>query len=572
MYVHLLSQGLVAKHGPCSFRTNLSEEVKFPILSRNDDDNRSSSITYHQRNAHSTTTYADMEVALVSWQYFGQKYASSASLSSLWMELQKVTIRRAELVYTFNKDDVLYVEINNVKRFIANADYTWRQLVNTVVEAINISCKDLKLPTRAKVQQATDAHLPASDENVIEGIQFKSLSGDNTIRFSENIVTILSIGGLFLSGSIVARGVHDVNCFFTIKNTTTSYTRIIDDIIIFPRGCVITSNNPHQPRFEIVAGMWSLSSFQRVIQAYFSDTFVLRREGIWRDKSRMNERAYIAQLVVYQSGEAKGRAGDPKAMYFNEELCRLFRIREANASTSQTYADGSNLLNEWRLYLYVPMTVDYSPKIMVQLDSDTYNKANASYSDFLLSLTNLVSRSATNGLQFLRFYVFDKTDKPYITHCATTDGTRWIIRPSPDLSEMLGFRPTGDGWLMFGAYQPDDFQNLPRHHMEGNLTINQDYIPVPDIGKIPNFWIFTDIIRDQLVAGSKLPLLRVLPNNAPEENKFWVETCDPYYLPVNKSRISSITVTVTAGPNAMDTPIDLAHPVILVLHFRPVTP
>lgn len=137
---------------------------------------------------------------------------------------------------------------------------------------------------------------------------------------------------------------------------------------------------------------------------------------------------------------------------------------------------------------------------------------------------------------------------------------------------MLGFEPTFDGWFLFGAHFPPSYRSLPLYHLEGSIRVVEDKVVLPDIASIPNFWIFSDIVQEQMVGSTKVPLLRVVPNNAPEENRFWVETCDPYYIPVNKTRVSSISITVAAGPGNLSAPMDLSHPVILILHFRPIPP
>ena len=225
MYVHLMSEGLVPKNGPCSFRTVLSEEISFPVVSYSNNTGENIS-TYPQR-----TSYADMEVALLSWQYFGQRYDSNVTLSSLSMQVQKCTISTAELVCTFNKDEMMYVEINDKRKIVMCADYTWVGFVDAVVVAINEACSELKIRAAAKV---VHSHLPAS-ETSIDGIQFIHLYGGDKIRFSDKIVTILSASSMLLSGVVIPAGADNVNCFYVVKNTTSKYSTVIDDIIVFPK-------------------------------------------------------------------------------------------------------------------------------------------------------------------------------------------------------------------------------------------------------------------------------------------------------------------------------------------------
>lgn len=90
-------------------------------------------------------------------------------------------------------------------------------------------------------------------------------------------------------------------------------------------------------------------------------------------------------------------------------------------------------------------------------------------------------------------------------------------------------------------------------------------------GGIPCFWIFSDVVQDQHVGSKQLPLLRVVANNAPEDS-FWIEAFDPYYLPVNKRHVNTITIYVCSEADIKDESlVHLQNPVLAVLHFRPLS-
>ena len=85
------------------------------------------------------------------------------------------------------------------------------------------------------------------------------------------------------------------------------------------------------------------------------------------------------------------------------------------------------------------------------------------------------------------------------------------------------------------------------------------------------FWILSDVVEDQIVGDKLLPLLRILPNNAPP-NVWHVETCDAYYLPVARKHISTIEIRIQNGgffdTTDNNSTIVFERDVVVVLHFR----
>ena len=91
-------------------------------------------------------------------------------------------------------------------------------------------------------------------------------------------------------------------------------------------------------------------------------------------------------------------------------------------------------------------------------------------------------------------------------------------------------------------------------------------------GAISSFWIYTDIVEEQFVGSHKQRLLRVVANNATEGN-YYIETLDPYYLPLRCNRVQAIGIDVCTGAGGcnLGSEVYLDNPVVLVLHFSPCT-
>ena len=93
-------------------------------------------------------------------------------------------------------------------------------------------------------------------------------------------------------------------------------------------------------------------------------------------------------------------------------------------------------------------------------------------------------------------------------------------------------------------------EHAPHHLLEGR--------------NMPAFWVYSNIIGEQLVGEQCITLLRVVPNNA-AENTPHMESLDAQYLPLATRCINSIKIKICAGPTGELVQFD--SELTCILHF-----
>ena len=82
---------------------------------------------------------------------------------------------------------------------------------------------------------------------------------------------------------------------------------------------------------------------------------------------------------------------------------------------------------------------------------------------------------------------------------------------------------------------------------------------------------FLDIIEDQIVGSQLKPLLCIVPNNAPQDVKYWIENLDPHYVLVKRKIMSSIKIKLCNNEDENQVShIDSSTSVTAKLHFRKI--
>ena len=89
--------------------------------------------------------------------------------------------------------------------------------------------------------------------------------------------------------------------------------------------------------------------------------------------------------------------------------------------------------------------------------------------------------------------------------------------------------------------------------------------PLLETHGMPSFWMFTNIITEQLVENQYLPLLRIIPNNA-SENVSQIEAIEGQYISLSVRRISAITIKICNEAD-IDEIVPFDNDVVCILHF-----
>jgi hypothetical protein len=533
MYIHLTSEGLVSKNAPCSFRTVLSQELNF-----------------------GDTEY---EVALVSWHYYGQKFLTHLPFEDdRSIELQKCSVKEVELVWQWDSGNAqeLFVEINNTKVALREADYTWNNFRLAVVNSFASLFYRLKLGTRIELKNS--------------GIQFYYLSGNTNIKFSAKLVEILGLNShMSTTGLTVPADVDAGNFHIKTFNKVKKYGRTINDIIIFPEGCIIKSTETFS--ITLVAGEWSIANFERLIQRIFGvESFNITYRSIYSSRTHDGYKYFVIAIASHNPMLSVG-----KQLFFNDKLQQVFNIRHDSPQNQRELSrelrnrqdpENINFLKYSEIGIEFVWQVEKRPVRKIILNQSMFSNA-ASMCD---ALTKSLSKN-TDGEKIFNFYIDKSSKVACIEHAETKNGIRWMLRPSQSIINKLGFTNYIDTSLPWFAHS-SNYVKQPNFSLSA-FTYTAKGVPSEESsimnGGLPNFWIYCDVIQDQCVGEKQQPLLRIIANNAPEET-FWIESCDPYYFPVNKCRINAISIDVWSGSRvSTGTLVHLENPILAVLHFRP---
>jgi len=548
MYVYLSSEGLVGKNEACTYRTILSEKLDFGD--------------------------SEYEVALVSWQYYGQKFATHLRYEHERMiELQKCIARTDTLIWQWNMNvEELWIEINDSRESFQAGDYTWQGFLDNFISHFRALTIRLRIPTN--IQQTRS------------GFQLLNVPSGTKLKFGRKICDLLGIDRNYCALGLTFPSQINMNMeYMTITSPLSKpdmFSIDIKDIIEFHRGAHITTDKNESDKFDLVRGIWSLADFEKLVQTKFEPTFIIVCQEVFVSTS----------ATEFQSGNNEDRPPNfwtlgyishnnkmsGKKLFFSRRLIHDLGITWAtryqpNLNSQFPISNwwdwpSINILLHDRIYFHMPWLVDREePVKKIYINQSTFSSTQS----LLATLTKTVSSSAgTDGKNIFKFYLND-AQKVCIEHATTKDGVRWLMRPSSQILKKLGFdiwnkEKRSMQWLGFGS------QNLEKCNKKLVLTSfdmlanNEPNGDVLYTDSLPNFWIFCDVIQDQHVGSRQLPLLRNVANNAPEDN-FWIEPCDPYYLPVNKKQVNAITVTV-CGRASLDAVIHLENPVLVILHFR----
>ena len=82
------------------------------------------------------------------------------------------------------------------------------------------------------------------------------------------------------------------------------------------------------------------------------------------------------------------------------------------------------------------------------------------------------------------------------------------------------------------------------------------------VSQVPNFYLYTNIIRYQYVGDAVAPLLRIV-----QSNKSFQQFTQPYYLPINRDILQTINIRV-CDAEGKEIEFDKEDRVVCVLHFR----
>lgn len=307
-----------------------------------------------------------------------------------------------------------------------------------------------------------------------------------------------------------------------------------------------------EKNIRLSPGWWSVSLFCQAIKEMIDLT------PMWTEMNEHDGRA-MGQFKTTVSEETRAKhEQDVTYLVFSKDLNDALGITEQNLRL--THYDSIDFSVE--MFWDTPnpaITLILPKKVYVTIHDliDALNKsiANALLGDWILWFTLL---SQQNGESAYRTKVQHRFQS-----------NTWKINLSHEVFYRLGLSVTNsdDEWLTLNSKL---LRNSGKPHDKiptiGNLMYTTS---LHDAGiGMPAFWIFTDIIEDQIVGNTLKPLLCIVPNNT-QDTKYWIENVDPHYVSVRNRKLSSINIKICNSDDENHV-TQLDGITTVILHFRKI--
>ena len=436
----------------------------------------------------------DYEVALVSFQYYGQKWGSLNDVDRKILTRQWVPLKKSWALTW--KNDEIYVEVNKLQTNFVSRNYD-------LADAKSALFKFLK-----------DAFAVAGatfEENNNRWVLTNATSKPFTFLISKKLTKLANWPPTFSSTFTMPKG----NIYLSIPELSVSVKS--KELFVIPENkpCTVMVNDENQSvqsqMLNLAPGFWDMDLLMDAVKTRLNvelkiieQTTQMKKDGGW-------ERRLSVQFTLDAN----------KTVTFNPNLKQILNI--PNGPISQ-----NGQMVEFRFDIVHHFT---EPKEL-KLKRPSFS----SWSKLCGEINDLINTEC--GKKVVQFeYVVDETEtrlNPEVAPSKTIEVTgydsNYSFKLSDGLCTKLCFPRMVGKWFVMDD-KPYDSDNL-------TSDLNSDMINA--------FWVYCDCIADQLVGDRQINLLRILPNNAPE-NVWYIETVDPYYYPLVRGQLSTIKITVCNG-------------------------
>jgi hypothetical protein len=187
------------------------------------------------------------------------------------------------------------------------------------------------------------------------------------------------------------------------------------------------------------------------------------------------------------------------------------------------------------------------------------------------AICNHINQTIKENNQNQQLFTFSLMNNNYVKVVAKFKGAYKLNMESSLLDKLALRGPKVEAdktsWLTFttsyvivgyNITQLQDFSNANPQEKSGLLVAKA----------ISAFWLYTNIILEQVVGDRSIPLLRIVPNTAAEGTAH-MEALDAQYLPVNTKRLSAINIRICNGNSQELVAFD--NDVTCILHFKRVS-
>ena len=479
-------------------------------------------------------TEGDWEVALVSFQYYGQKWGTIPKDQRIVKLRHKLPITKT-FVLTWNVllHQTYYFTFRDIHYYIPIGNYDREDLINTIFTVLKDAYKQF---------EKLEITLVTTSVEKKREIHFDMLSGANAVEFtflpSPNLQQLFNWSDVHISNmnTITLKSILPVDNI--ISPTGTDCTTVYSNLLIFP------------------------STLKQIkIKIDDSPTVLSLGNGVWT-ATWLSEYIDINTRVKFNFGDdyIRERPADGKWRVWGP--CTVWHAARYQASIDLETSLALGL--DRNSFPHSPNRRDFGfdLKTATTITEVIINRSTYSnYSSLCDEVTQVVNRYAGKEVVEVKFNMGTRTIRPPAEYIPTLVpdnnitvkmvNDQWEMQLSAKLCEYLGMGAHMNKWFTAA-------ETIKSPRLDGELTLSNSIIGA--------FWVYADCIEEQVVGSTLKPLLRVMANSA-TVGAWYVEILDGYYLPVRGGRrIDTIKVWVCGGEDIQH--LVFEEDILCILHFR----
>lgn len=493
----------------------------------------------------------DWQVALTGFQYTGQKWGHLSAAEQI-IGIQHISPSKTEIVISVKKmeedaklnngQSTFWIKFGtNEASYMPMENYGCSDLKQRIVDTYASATVSAKKPTKLEFKDNGQIVI-SKDLNTVMKIQ---ISPALVKLFSIEPEDIGSMHGYILPDLIET--VHfsykdppSIESTYDVFNATSETTMTLYGV-----------NNASGYIYNIGKGNWTPSLFAEYINSnsrpYIRIEFINRQEIITENNDVIVSGNFVIEAMVdIGNFEVK----------FGGHLTDLLFI------TGLTQLRGNPRRKVMFNYKLTIKAVEQKP-IMSKLSKTSFGSVES-----LCNHINQTIASIAGGQEVINF----RLDNGDVVKIAATQKHAYKLNIASSLLRKLGITgyvgnttltSTSEAiWISFTSGEISGYSISNIQDMSVTLPSTPSGLLIAKA--ISAFWVYTDIIVDQIVGNESVPLLRIVPNTA-DEGTAHMAVLDPQYIPLNNKRLSSINIKICNGSSEELVPFD--SEVTCVLHF-----
>ena len=493
----------------------------------------------------------DWQVALTGFQYTGQKWGHLSSAEQT-LGIQHISPSKTKIVTSLKKMEEDATLNNNQSTF-------WIKFGTDEASYMpmeNYGCSDLK-------QQIVDTYASATASvNKPTKLEFKD---NGQIVISKNLNTVMKIQispALVKLFSIEPEDIGSMHGYILPDLIETVHFTYKDPpSIVVPTYDIFNATSATTMTlygvgskgyiYNIAKGYWTPSLFAEYINSnsrpYIKIEFINRQEIIAENNDVIVSGNFVIEAIVDIANFE---------IQFGPHLIDLLFIH------NRLKLRGNPRMKAMYNYNLTIKAVEQKP-VMSKLPKTSFGSVES-----LCNHINQTITSMAGGQEVINF----RLENGDVVKIAATQKHAYKLNIASSLLKKLGITgylgntTLGSNseavWLSFSSGEITGYSISNIQDMSVALPSTPSGLLVAKA--ISAFWVYTNIIVDQIVGNESVPLLRIVPNTA-DEGTAHMAVLDAQYIPVKNKRLSAINIKICNGSSEELVPFD--SEITCVLHF-----